>query len=365
MEPRRATPPAAAFHAAGDAPCDVPPAIDARDVAYHYGRQRHAALCDVSLRIAAGEIFVLLGPNGGGKTTLFRLLATLVPLQRGEIRVLGYDVRRQAGAARRHLGVVFQAPSLDRKLTVAENLRFQGYLYGLSGPVLRRRSQEMLEQLGVADRAADRVETLSGGLRRRVELAKALLHAPPLLLMDEPSTGLDPAARSDLWNYLRTLRAQRGVTVLLTTHLLEEADRADRIAILDRGRIVALGPPDQLRSELGGDTLSLQARDPHRLAEEIRRRFAAALPAAVQVVNNTVRWQHREAHRLVPQIMESLADQVQAVTVSKPSLEDVFIARTGHRFWQAADAEDEADTTQADPAPPCITQSDATAGHTV
>lgn len=337
MEPRRETLPGSESRAPLDAPGTAPPAVDACNVGYHYGRR--AALCDVSLRIAAGEIFVLLGPNGGGKTTLFRLLSTLVPPQQGEIHVLGYDVGRQPDAVRRRLGVVFQAPSLDRKLTVAENLRFQGYLYGMSGQALRRRSHEMLEQLGVADRAGDRVETLSGGLRRRVELAKALLHEPPLLLMDEPSTGLDPAARSDLWNYLRALRTQRGVTVLLTTHLLEEANRADRIAILDRGRIVALGPPEQLRSELGGDTLALESRDPHRLAEEIQRRFGAVLPAAVQVVDRTVRLQHREAHRLVPQIMDALAEQVQAVTVSKPSLEDVFIARTGHRFWQAADAE--------------------------
>jgi len=207
-------------------------------------------LSKVSFEVRSGEIFVFLGPNGGGKSTLFRLLSTLLPLQSGECEILGFSLRKQIAEIRERIGVVFQSPSVDRKLTVNENLLHQGHLYGLRGAELNQRRTAMLERFKLTDRVRDRVETLSGGLRRRVELAKGLLHRPRLLLLDEPSTGLDPAARSDMWGYLRELRDQEGVTVVLTTHLLEEADKADRIAILDRGQLVALDSPDALRSTL-------------------------------------------------------------------------------------------------------------------
>jgi ABC-2 type transport system ATP-binding protein len=212
------------------------PAIRVQGVSHWYGQRQ--ALNDVSFEIEPGEIFVFLGPNGGGKSTLFRLLSTLLPLAQGEATLLGFDLRRQIGEIRSRIGVVFQSPSVDRKLTVGENLLHQGHLYGIRGAELKRRSEILLERFKLTDRVRDRVETLSGGLRRRVELAKGLLHHPRLLLLDEPSTGLDPAARNDVWDYLRQLREQDGVTVVLTTHLLEEADKADRIAILDRGKLV-------------------------------------------------------------------------------------------------------------------------------
>src|ERR1700682_6042276 len=231
------------------------PAIQIVNLEHRYGARR--ALAGISLQIELGEIFVFLGPNGGGKTTLFRLLSTLVPGQAGDFPILGFDLRRQTQAIRERLGVVFQAPSLDKKLTVVENLMHQGHLYGLSGRVLEARQNEMLARLGLADRAGERAETLSGGLRRRVELAKGMLHRPRLLLLDEPSTGLDPGARSDLGNYLREVRSQAGVTIVLTTHLLDEAERADRIAILNAGELVAWGAPDELRSTVGGDSITI------------------------------------------------------------------------------------------------------------
>lgn len=301
-------------------------------VGHSYGSRR--ALDDVSLQVSSGEIFAFLGPNGGGKTTLFRLLSTLIPLQEGRIEVLGFDVSRQPQQARQRIGVVFQAPSLDRKLSVAENLKHQGHLYGLSGRQLAERCGEMLAQLGLSDRAGERVETLSGGLRRRVELAKGLLHHPQLLLLDEPSTGLDPGARSDLWDYLSRIRQQDGVTVALTTHLLEEADKADRLAILHQGRLVALDTPDNLRATVGGDSITIQSPDPERLATSIGEQFN--IPA--QVLDGAVRLEQAQGHQWIPRLVEALPELVQSISLGKPSLEDVFIARTGHRFWQIDDS---------------------------
>jgi ABC-2 type transport system ATP-binding protein len=304
-------------------------AVEIRRVTHRYGAR--AALDDVSLDVAAGEIFGLLGPNGGGKTTLFRLLSTLIPLQSGEIRVLGLDVARQTHDVRRAIGVVFQAPSLDKKLTVLENLQHQGHLYGLVGGRLRTRANDMLARLRLADRKNDRVETLSGGLRRRVELAKGLLHEPRVLILDEPSTGLDPGARADLWDYLRTLRREQGTTVVLTTHLLEEAEKADRLAILDCGRLVALDTPERLRSAIGGDTLTIETDDPAGLAERVQCRFGFA----AQTLDGSVRLEQPDGHRLVAQLVEAFPGEVRAVTLGKPTLEDVFIARTGRRFATA------------------------------
>jgi ABC-2 type transport system ATP-binding protein len=304
-------------------------AIFVDHVVHHYGDRR--ALDDVSLQIASGEIFAFLGPNGGGKTTLFRLLSTLIPLQQGRIEVLTCDVAHQPREVQQRIGVVFQAPSLDRKLCVAENLKHQGHLYGLAGQALADRCREMLAQLGLSDRAGERVETLSGGLRRRVELAKGLLHRPQLLLLDEPSTGLDPGARSDLWGYLQRVREQDGVTVVLTTHLLEEADKADRLAILHQGRLVALDTPDNLRATVGGDAITIASDEPARLAAAIGEQ----LGIEARVLDGAVRLEQPEGHRWIARLVEAFPGLVQSISLGKPSLEDVFIARTGHRFWQS------------------------------
>jgi ABC-2 type transport system ATP-binding protein len=308
------------------------PAIRIENVAHRYAER--LALDDLSLIIGEGEIFAFLGPNGGGKTTLFRLLSTLIPLQHGEIEILGFSARHERAAIRQRIGVVFQAPSVDKKLTVAENIRCQGNLYGLSGSGLAQRADEMLARFGLTDRAGDRVETLSGGLRRRVELAKGLLHKPRLLLLDEPSSGLDPLARADLWDYLEHIRAEEGVTVVLTSHLLEEAERADRIAILDRGQLVALGAPDELRATVGGDSITIETEQPPQLAAAIRERFDC--PA--DVVGQSVRLERPDGHQWISRLVEAFPGKIQSVRLGKPSLEDVFIHRTGRRF-----EEDEAD----------------------
>lgn len=217
--------------------------------------------------------------------------------------------------------MVFQSPALDKKLTVAENLLCHGHLYGLRGAELRGRIDDLLKTFGIADRAGERVEKLSGGLARRVELAKALLHRPGVLLLDEPSTGLDPGARRDLWDLLRGLR---DVTVLLTTHLLEEAERCARVGILHQGKLVALGTPDVLRGEIGGEVVTLRSRDPVRLAENVKARFGLDAERG----DGTLRLSREKGAAFAAEVVAAFPELVEAVSVAKPSLEDVFHART-------------------------------------
>ena len=302
-------------------------AIDASALSFRYGDRQ--ALSDVTFSIARGEIFGFLGPNGGGKTTLFKLLSTLAPIQSGSARLFGHDLAVDTGAVRRRLGVVFQHPSLDGKLTVGENLAAHGHLYGISGARLRERSAAMLERLGLTARERDRVEILSGGLQRRVELAKALLHEPELLLLDEPSTGLDPAARREFWNYLVHLREHDGVTVVLTTHYMEEAERCDRIGIMHQGKLVAIAPPDDLKSEVGGDVIVIRTEAPELLQRKILQRFKVKS----QLVDGTIRIERLRGHELVRDLIDAFGDEVESVSFGKPTLEDVFVHLTGHQFF--------------------------------
>ncbi len=319
-----------AEHAAGGSSS----AIDASAVGFRYGER--AALSDVSFTVARGEIFSFLGPNGGGKTTLFKLLSTLVPIQSGIVRMLGHDLAGETSSVRRQLGVVFQHPSLDGKLTVAENLAAHAHLYGITGKRLRERTAAMLERLGLSPRARDLVETLSGGLQRRVELAKALLHEPELLLLDEPSTGLDPAARREFFNYLGYLREHDGVTVVLTTHFMEEAERCDRIGILHQGKLVAIAPPAELKSEVGGDVIVIRTEASEVLQRKILQRFKLKS----QLVDGTIRIERLRGHELVRDLVDAFGDEVESVSFGKPTLEDVFVHLTGHQFFANAPAEE-------------------------
>jgi ABC-2 type transport system ATP-binding protein len=306
------------------------PAVEVNELSHRYGSR--IALDGISFSIQTGEIFSFLGPNGGGKTTLFRILSTLLAPAQGGVRILGFESPRQLQEIRRAIGVVFQAPSLDRKLTVLENLLHQGRLYAMSGKPLVERARSLLQRFDMADRSGDLVETLSGGQRRRVELAKGLLHSPRLLLLDEPSTGLDPGVRSRTWEYLRRVREQDGATIVLTTHLLEEADKSDRIAILDAGKIVALGEPESLRSSVGGDSITIQTRHADELAAAIRDRFECA----TTVVDGAVRLQQTDGAAWIPKLFDSFAARIDAITLGKPTLEDVFINRCGRRLDDAA-----------------------------
>lgn len=303
------------------------PAISVQDVRFAYGERQ--ALNGLTFSVNEGEIFGLLGPNGGGKSTLFRILSTLLPLQQGTANVGGFDLATQQSAVRQILGVTFQSPSLDRKLTVQENLKHQGHLYGLYGSDLHARMAHALERLGVADRRRELVSKLSGGLQRRVEIAKSLLHRPRLLLLDEPSTGLDPGARIELWRYLRELRQEMSLTIVVTTHLLDEAEDCDRLGVLHEGQMVALDTPDTLRSSVGGDCLTIRSREPERLASDITARFGVA----VQRVGDLLRIEHEGGHDLLRDIVAQFGAAITSVTLGKPTLEDVFVQRTGKQFW--------------------------------
>ncbi len=309
-------------------PPSVHPVISIENLVHRYGDR--TALNGVSFEVRPAELFGLLGPNGSGKTTLFRILSTLMLPTAGRATVLGCDAAQEPARVRRQIGVVFQAQSVDLKLTAYENLWHQGHLYGLRGAALKKRIQEILSRVGLADRAKELVETFSGGMQRRIELAKGLLHHPGVLLLDEPTTGLDPGARRDLWQYLATLRDEEHVSVLVTTHLMEEAERCDRLAIMNEGNLVALGTPAELKSEIGGDVILLDAaHDAGLLAERIRARFHVD----TTVLENQVRIEREAAHRFVTEVVEAFPGEIEAISVNKPALEDVFIRRTGHKFW--------------------------------
>jgi ABC-2 type transport system ATP-binding protein len=297
--------------------------IEVENLIHRYGSR--IALGGVTFSVGEGEIFGLLGPNGGGKSTLFRILSTMMVPTSGRALVAGHDVVREPAAVRRHVGVVFQSQSLDKALTVEENLRSQGHLHGLSGAVLRERIGHVMEQLGLKERRKDLVESLSGGLRRRVEIAKALLHRPQVLLMDEASTGLDPAARRDLSNYVEGLRKRERVTILLTTHILEEADRCDRLVLLHQGKIVAEGTPRELCSRIGGDVVVLETQDAPALAGKVAQRFGLA----PKVMDGQVRVEIPNGHRFITEVVEAFPGAIETVALHKPTLEDVFVRETG------------------------------------
>jgi ABC-2 type transport system ATP-binding protein len=303
-------------------------AVQAVNITHNYGDR--TALSDVSFDVKRGEIFGLLGPNGGGKTTLFKILSTSFPPTRGSAKIFNYDVQSQADDVRRRIGVVFQSPSLDKKLSVLENLMYHGQLYCITGNALKERVHEMMDRLMVADRAGNLVETLSGGLARRVELAKGLLHRPQLLILDEPSVGLDPGARRDLWLYLQKLRDKDGVTILVTTHLIDEADRCDRVLILNQGKVVGLGTPESLKLEIGGDVITITTKDAEKLRAGIQQKFRVE----PTVMNGKLRFEKEQGHAFIAQVVDAFSDMIDSVSLSKPTLEDVFIARTGHRFWE-------------------------------
>ena len=297
--------------------------VSVENLTHRYGKR--TALDKLSFGVEEGALFGLLGPNGGGKSTLFRILATMMAPTEGHVTVAGYDVDREPDQVRRQIGVVFQNASLDVKLTVDENLTGQGHLYGLSGRELRARIDDALDHLGLTTRRGDIVQTLSGGLKRRVEIAKALLHRPRVLLMDEPSTGLDPGARRELAGYIADLRGREAMTVLLTTHILDEADRCDRLLLLHEGRSVAEGTPAELKSRVGGDIVVLEVGN----LEETRQHIGERFGVPVTQVDGTLRVEIGDGHRFVTEVVEAFPGAIESVALHKPTLEDVFLDETG------------------------------------
>ena len=300
--------------------------LEVENLSHSYQERR--ALNNVSFEALCGEIFGLLGPNGSGKTTLFRILSTLIPVTSGTVRILGYDLTTNVKAIRNFLGVVFQHPGLDVKLTVTENLRHHGQLYGLSGKTLHRRIAELLEYVGVSDRGADRVEVLSGGLQRRVEIAKALLHSPRVLLLDEPTSGLDVTAHRQLNDYLCVLADTENILVLLTTHLLDDAEACNRIGILDNGNLVALGAPDELKAQVGGDVVLIEGESNETLSTAIAERFGVS-PVLTE---GQLRIECERGHEFVRDVVAAFPSEIQTVRFGRPTWEDVFIKLTGNPF---------------------------------
>ncbi len=301
-------------------------AIAVAGLRHCYGERR--ALDGIDLRVEKGEVYGLLGPNGGGKTTLFRILSTLLTPTDGTVRIMGRNLLRDAAGIRARMGVVFQHASLDLKLTVLENLRHQGHLYGLRGRSLLERIESVLGRVRLTDRRDDRIEELSGGLRRRVDLARGLLHGPELLLFDEPSSGLDPLARRALWDDMQKLREEQGVTVLLTTHFIEEAERCDRVGILDRGRLVAEGAPEVLKRSINKDVLVIEAEH----TEALRADIEAQVSVSTVLLDGTVRIECDDGQAMMASLYACFRERISAIRLGRPTLEDVFIRETGRPF---------------------------------
>jgi ABC-2 type transport system ATP-binding protein len=303
-------------------------ALEVRGLRHQYGSR--VALDGIDLSVQPGEIFGLLGPNGGGKTTLFRIAATRLHPTGGAVAVFGDDVTRDPARVRRRLGVVFQAPALDRRLTVRENVTHYGHLFGLHGASLREAVDRVLARVRLTDRAGDLVMTLSGGLARRAEIGRALLTRPALLLLDEPTTGLDPGVREEIWADLRSLVAEGQTTIVLTTHLLDEAAGCDRIAILDAGRIVISGRPDALTASVGGDIITIDAADAD--ADGLASRVAERFGLTPRVVEGAIHIEQPRAHEWISRIVEAFPGEIRSIRFSRPTLQDVFLAHTGRRF---------------------------------
>ncbi|HKX06788.1 MAG TPA: ATP-binding cassette domain-containing protein [Stellaceae bacterium] len=298
-------------------------AIAAEQLVRRYGEIE--AVRGIDLSVMRGEIFGFLGPNGAGKSTTISMLCTLLRPTSGSGAVAGFDVVREPGAVRAHIGLVFQDPSLDEQLTAKENLDFHAFLYDVPRAIRAQRIREVLEMVELADRANSKVNTFSGGMKRRLEIARGILHSPEVLFLDEPTRGLDPQTRSHIWDYLRELRRREGITIFMTTHYMDEAEFCDRIAIIDMGRIVALGTPDELKARVGGDVITLATADNATSAAELASKFGLT-PA---VDNGTLRIEVSDGAAVIPRLVRDLSAQVTAVTLRRPSLDDVFLKLTG------------------------------------
>lgn len=301
----------------------VESAIVAEQLVKRYGEIEAVRGIDLSVR--PGEIFGFLGPNGAGKSTTISMLCTLLRPTSGRAAVAGFDVVGDPDWVRTRIGLVFQDPALDEQLTARENLEFHAFLYDVPRAIRSQRIHEVLKMVELADRASSKVSTFSGGMKRRLEIARGILHSPEVLFLDEPTRGLDPQTRSHIWEYLRELRRREGITIFMTTHYMDEAEVCDRIAIIDMGRIVALGTPDELKARVGGDVITIATTDNATSAAELASRFGLT-PA---VDNGALRVEVSDGAAMIPQLVRELSARVTAVTLRRPSLDDVFLKLTG------------------------------------
>ena len=305
------------------------PAVLVDGLVKRYGEVE--AVRGIGFEVAPGETFGFLGPNGAGKSTTIKILCTLAAPTSGTARVAGYDVVKNRDTVRRNIGLVFQDPTLDSYLTGEQNLRFHADLYGVPRQQLAPRMRQVLEMVGLWDRRESVVATYSGGMKRRLEIARGLLHAPRVLFLDEPTVGLDPQTRSSIWEYINDLKQREDITIFLTTHYMDEAENCDRIAIIDHGKIVAIDTPENLKASVGKDRVQIRTADDQTAIAELKERFE--LEAAIH--EGMVTFNVESGEQFVPRLFEGLSQQIKAVSVSRPSLDDVFMSYTGKTIRDA------------------------------
>jgi ABC-2 type transport system ATP-binding protein len=297
--------------------------IEARGLVKRYGDLE--ALRGLDLAVHAGETFGFLGPNGAGKSTTIKILCTLAMPSDGEASVAGFDVVRERAAVRRNIGLVFQDTTLDQYLSAERNLRFHGELYGVPRPVIAERSRQVLEMVGLWDRREGRVATFSGGMKRRLEIARGLLHSPRVLFLDEPTVGLDPQTRASIWGYLEELRSREAITIFLTTHYMDEAEHCDRIAIVNEGRIIALDTPGALKASVGTDRVQITTVDDEAAIASLAELFEITAERR----DGQIMFHVADGERFVPRLFAELPMAIRSVSVARPTLDDVFLAYTG------------------------------------
>ena len=310
-----------------------PAAVEVVGLEKRYGEVE--AVRGVDFRVEPGETFGFLGPNGAGKSTTINILCTLARPTAGRARVAGHDVRTERDEVRRSIGLVFQDPTLDIDLTAEQNLRFHGELYGVPKALLDRRIDDLLGLVGLSERRGSVVETFSGGMKRRLEIARGLLHSPRVLFLDEPTIGLDPQSRASVWEYVRALKEREDITVFLTTHYMDEAENCDRIAIMSQGRIVALDTPDALKAAVGKDRVQITTADDEAAIASLRSTFG--IEAGMH--SGEVTFAVADGERFVPRLFAELGVPIRSVSVASPSLDDVFLSHTGRTISDAEAAE--------------------------
>jgi ABC-2 type transport system ATP-binding protein len=303
---------------------------------YGHGAGSFTAVRGVSFAVEPGEVFGFLGPNGAGKTTTISVLCTLLRPTAGRAEVAGYDVAQHPNEVRRAIGVIFQDPTLDSQLTARENLDFHAFAYDVPRAEARARGEELLRLLELWERRDQQVKTFSGGMKRRLEIARGLLHRPRVLFLDEPTLGLDPQTRALIWQYLLDLRRSDGVTLFMTTHYMDEAEFCDRIAIIDHGEIVALDTPERLKARVGGDVIALRTANNAAAAAEISARWRLQATAD----EGALRLEVEDGARFVPELARGLSVPIASLEVKRPTLDDVFVKLTGRAI-----REQEASTT--------------------
>jgi len=286
------------------------------------------AVDGISFGVEKGEIFGFLGPNGAGKTTTINILCTLLLPTSGSAKVNGFNVVKERRQVQRSIGLVFQDPTLDDYLTAEQNLRFHAYAYGVPRDAREKRINELMDLVQLSERRKGRVATYSGGMKRRLELARGLLHHPEILFLDEPTLGLDPQTRRHIWDYINTLRQQENLTIFMTTHYMDEAEYCDRIAIIDHGKIVALDTPSKLKDSVGGDVVSIQVMDQEQALKELKDRFN--LQPLVQNGNVTFSVPHSDT--FLPEFMKNFNSGLKSISVHRPTLDDVFLKLTGRQI---------------------------------